>query len=398
MNPHFIVANKTSQQSTETSKEIHQVHSQHPKQGTVELTLGYVFYQADKTQNSFHQPPSGGNQFKETELFAVDHHVNPSRPLYDDQTMNAQVVRNQFNKQSMIGTNMSSVPTSSCLKQPNDDSNFPDYIRNDPSIPDYLPNNSEDQIEMDYVPNEAKDDFETDYFQNGAMEDSVSDNVSYRPVDQIDQNHVPNDFEDKLVMGYVPNGTVEQCGPVEQLVNDIDSDRTVNQPYRNHVPNKGMDEITMGKIKYPSRKIDQSRSHQVPNDSVASSNVNSVLIKPMDLSILGYVKNGTTETGVGSEKLEHFSSCAKDMSITSLFDSDGRKCNPEFGTESDTSSGSSASKSYIHNSGYVTADMINSAGFVSTKAVEQESSGDEEEREEVVYNSGYVSVEEVLAI
>lgn len=388
-----LLPNKTSQQSTETSKEIHQVHSQHPKQGTVELTLGYVFYQADKTQNSFHQPPSGGNQFKETELFAVDHHVNPSRPLYDDQTMNAQVVRNQFNKQSMIGTNMSSVPTSSCLKQPNDDSNFPDYIRNDPSIPDYLPNKSGDQIEMDHVPNEAK------YFQNGTMENSVSGHVLNRPVNQIDQNYVPNDFEDKFIMGYVPNGTVEKCGTIEQFIKDTDSDKNANQLYRYHVPNEGMDEMTMSNIKCPNGNIDQSRSHQVPNDSVDSSNVNSVLNKPMEMSFPGYVQNGIAETEVESEKLENFSNCTKDINTTSLFDSEvGRKCNPEFGTESDTSAGSSASKSCIHNSGYVSADMINSAGFVSTEAGEQESSGEEGEREEVVFNSGYVSVEAVLAI
>lgn len=160
-----------------------------------------------------------------------------------------------------------------------------------------------------------------------------------------------------------------------------------------------MDEMTMSNIKCPNGNIDQSRSHQVPNDSVDSSNVNSVLNKPMEMSFPGYVQNGIAETEVESEKLENFSNCTKDINTTSLFDSEvGRKCNPEFGTESDTSAGSSASKSCIHNSGYVSADMINSAGFVSTEAGEQESSGEEGEREEVVFNSGYVSVEAVLAI
>nr|XP_034311945.1 uncharacterized protein LOC105335826 isoform X8 [Crassostrea gigas] len=344
------------------------------------------------TQHCSHEPPSGADQFKETELFAVEHYVNPSQPSLDDQTMNAQVLRNQFNKQSMIENNVSSVPktreTSSCLKQPINDINCPDYIRNDSAIPDYLPNKSGDKIEMGDVPKEAK-----------AFQNSVSDCVLNRPVDQIDQSHVFNDYEDKLVMGYVPNGTVGKCGPVEQLIKDIDSDRTANQPYSNHVPNKEMGEIKMNNIKCPIGKIDQSCSHQVPNDSVDSFNVNSVLNKPMDLSNVRYVKNDTAKTDLESEKLENFSNCTKDVNTTSLFDSDvDRKCNPEFETESDTSSGSFANRSCIHNSGYVTADMINSAGFVSTEAVEQESSGDEGEREEVIFNSGYVSAEAVLAL
>ena len=168
MYQYFIVANNNNLQSSETSKEIHQIHSQHPTQGIVELTLGYVLYQADNTQHSFHEPPSGGDQFKETELFAVEHHVNPFQPSLDDQTMNAQVLRNQFNKQSMIENNVSSVPktreTSSCLKQPINDINCPDYIRNDSAIPDYLPNKSGDKIEMGDVPKEAK-----------AFQNSVSD-------------------------------------------------------------------------------------------------------------------------------------------------------------------------------------------------------------------------------
>uniref|UniRef100_K1R8A3 Neural cell adhesion molecule L1-like protein n=1 Tax=Magallana gigas TaxID=29159 RepID=K1R8A3_MAGGI len=332
------------------------------------------------TQHSSHEPPSGADQFKERN--AVEHYVNPSQPSLDDQTMNAQVLRNQFNKQSMIENNVSSVPktreTSSCLKQPINDINCPDYIRNDSAIPDYLQNKSGDKIEMGDVPKEAK-----------AFQNSVSDCVLNRPVDQIDQSHVFNDFEDKLVMGYVLNRTVGKCGPVEQLIKDIDSDRTANQPYSNHVPNKEMGEIKMNNIKCPIGKIDQSCSHQVPNDSVDSFNVNSVLNKPMDLSNVRYVKNDTAKTDLESEKLENFSNCTKDVNTTSLFDSDvDRKCNPEFETESDTSSGSFANRSCIHNSGYVTADMINSAGFVSTEAVEQESSGDEGEREEVIFNSG----------
>uniref|UniRef100_A0A8W8NKW3 Fibronectin type-III domain-containing protein n=1 Tax=Magallana gigas TaxID=29159 RepID=A0A8W8NKW3_MAGGI len=367
-----LLPNNTSLQSSETSKEI-----------AAQLRLSINSVQTkNNTQHCSHEPPSGADQFKETELFAVEHYVNPSQPSLDDQTMNAQVLRNQFNKQSMIENNVSSVPktreTSSCLKQPINDINCPDYIRNDSAIPDYLPNKSGDKIEMGDVPKEAK-----------AFQNSVSDCVLNRPVDQIDQSHVFNDYEDKLVMGYVPNGTVGKCGPVEQLIKDIDSDRTANQPYSNHVPNKEMGEIKMNNIKCPIGKIDQSCSHQVPNDSVDSFNVNSVLNKPMDLSNVRYVKNDTAKTDLESEKLENFSNCTKDVNTTSLFDSDvDRKCNPEFETESDTSSGSFANRSCIHNSGYVTADMINSAGFVSTEAVEQESSGDEGEREEVIFNSG----------
>nr|XP_034311944.1 uncharacterized protein LOC105335826 isoform X7 [Crassostrea gigas] len=377
-----LLPNNTSLQSSETSKEI-----------AAQLRLSINSVQTkNNTQHCSHEPPSGADQFKETELFAVEHYVNPSQPSLDDQTMNAQVLRNQFNKQSMIENNVSSVPktreTSSCLKQPINDINCPDYIRNDSAIPDYLPNKSGDKIEMGDVPKEAK-----------AFQNSVSDCVLNRPVDQIDQSHVFNDYEDKLVMGYVPNGTVGKCGPVEQLIKDIDSDRTANQPYSNHVPNKEMGEIKMNNIKCPIGKIDQSCSHQVPNDSVDSFNVNSVLNKPMDLSNVRYVKNDTAKTDLESEKLENFSNCTKDVNTTSLFDSDvDRKCNPEFETESDTSSGSFANRSCIHNSGYVTADMINSAGFVSTEAVEQESSGDEGEREEVIFNSGYVSAEAVLAL